>query len=65
MSPPSLSADKLHVDIKKSKEKKDSPTTTLAFTNKAYEEDIDDANRKTRIDGVAIQMNEDDIHLKF
>ena len=64
MSPPSLSADKLHVDIKKSKEKKDSPTTTLSLTNKAYEEDFDDAI-KTRIDGVAIQMNEDDIHLKI
>jgi hypothetical protein len=61
---PSLSADKLHVDVKKNKDKNESATTTLSFTNKAYEEDIDDDD-ETRKDDVSIQMNEDELDLKF
>jgi hypothetical protein len=61
---PSLSADKLHVDVKKNKDKNESATTTLSFTNNAYEEDIDDDD-ETRKDDVSIQMNEDELDLKF
>ena len=63
LSLPSSTADKLHVEIKKNKDKKDSATATLSYANNAYEEDFEE-NEK-RIDGVSIQMNEDDINLKF